>query len=103
LLISKPLLIKVLDLNYELPMFKKIIIMKKEEFVLNFANQFDETDASEITINTAFKALEEWSSLLSLSIIAMCDEEYDVKIKGDDIRNAVTVEDLYNVVIDRKQ
>lgn len=77
--------------------------MKKEEFVLNFANQFDETDASEITINTAFKDLEEWSSLLSLSIIAMCDEEYDVKIKGDDIRNAVTVEDLYNIVIDRKQ
>ena len=77
--------------------------MKKEEFVLNFANQFDETDASEITINTAFKDLEEWSSLLSLSIIAMCDEEYDVKIKGDDTRNAVTVEDLYNIVIDRKQ
>ena len=77
--------------------------MKKEEFVLNFANQFDETDASEITINTAFKDLEEWSSLLSLSIIAMCDEEYDVKIKGDDIRNAVTVEDLYNIVVDRKQ
>jgi acyl carrier protein len=33
----------------------------------------------------------------------MCDEEYDVKIKGDDIRNAVTVEDLYNIVVDRKQ
>jgi acyl carrier protein len=77
--------------------------MNQEEFLQNFANQFDETDASEITINTAFKDLEEWSSLLSLSIIAMCDEEYDVKIKGDDIRNAVTVEDLYNIVIDRRQ
>ena len=77
--------------------------MKQEDFLENFANQFDETDESEITINTAFKDLEEWSSLLSLSIIAMCDEEYDVKIKGDDIRNAVTVEDLYNIVIDRKQ
>ena len=77
--------------------------MKQEDFLENFTNQFDETDASEITINTAFKDLEEWSSLLSLSIIAMCDEEYDVKIKGDDIRNAVTVEDLYNIVIDRKQ
>ena len=77
--------------------------MKQEDFLENFANQFDETDASEITIKTAFKDLEEWSSLLSLSIIAMCDEEYDVKIKGDDIRNAVTVEDLYNIVVDRKQ
>jgi len=77
--------------------------MEINDFVVDFANQFDETDASEITINTAFKDLEEWSSLLSLSIIAMCDEEYDVKIKGDDIRNAVTVEDLYNIVVDRKQ
>lgn len=77
--------------------------MKQEDFLENFANQFDETDASEITFNTVFKGIDEWSSLLSLSIIAMCDEEYDVKIKGDDIRNAVTVEDLYNIVIDRKQ
>ena len=76
--------------------------MQKEEFVQNFANQFDDTDASEITINTIFKDLEEWSSLLALSIIAMCDEEYDVKIKGDDIRNANTVEDLYNIVVERK-
>ena len=33
----------------------------------------------------------------------MCDEEYDVKIKGDDIRNANTVEDLFNIVLSRKQ
>lgn len=77
--------------------------MNQEEFVQNFANQFDETDASEITIKTVFKDLDEWSSLLSLSVIAMCDEEYDVKIKGDDIRNANTVEDLFNIVLSRKQ
>ena len=77
--------------------------MSIQDFINNFAFQLDETDASEITLDTVFKDLIEWSSLLSLSIIAMCDEEYDVKIKGDDIRNAVTVEDLYNIVIDRKQ
>lgn len=77
--------------------------MKQENFIENFANQFDETDASEITFQTEFKALEEWSSLLALSVIAMCDEEYDVKIKGEDIRSAKTVEDLFNVVKSRKQ
>ena len=45
-----------------------------------------------------FKALDEWSSLVALSIIAMVDEEYDVTIKGDDIRNSKTIEDLFNVV-----
>lgn len=77
--------------------------MEQEKFVQNFANQFDDTEESKITINTIFKDLDEWTSLLSLSVIAMCDEEYDVKIKGEDIRNANTVEDLYNIVMSRKQ
>lgn len=72
--------------------------MEIKEFVENFANQFDETDPSEITASTNFRDLEEWSSLTALSIIAMVDEEYDVTLKGDDIKNANTVEDLYNTV-----
>jgi len=77
--------------------------MNQEEFVQNFAALFDDTDASEISLQTKFKELEEWSSLLALSVIAMCDEEYDVKVKGDDIRLSNTVEDLYNIVKSREQ
>lgn len=69
-----------------------------EDFILNFADQFDDTDAGEFTPTTVFKDLDEWSSLIALSIIAMVDEEYDVTLKGDDIRNSNTIEDLYNVV-----
>lgn len=72
--------------------------MEINEFVENFANQFDETDPSEISASTNFRELEEWSSLTALSIIAMVDEEYDVTLKGDDIKNANTVEDLFNTV-----
>ena len=72
--------------------------MEIKEFIENFAYQFDDTDASEITATTVFKDLDEWSSLTALSIIAMVDEEYDVTLKGDDIRNANTVEDLFNIV-----
>lgn len=72
--------------------------MDLNEFVENFANQFDETDPAEITAATRFRDLEEWSSLIALSLIAMADEEYDVTLKGDDIRNANTVEDLFNAV-----
>lgn len=72
--------------------------MDIKSFIENFAEQFEETDASEITPTTEFKSLEEWSSLTALSVIAMVDEEYDVTLKGDDIREAVTVEDLYNKV-----
>lgn len=69
-----------------------------EDFIVNFAEQFDDTDASEITATTIFRNLEEYSSLIALSIIAMVDEEYDVQLKGDDMRSAITVEDLFNIV-----
>jgi acyl carrier protein len=72
--------------------------MEINEFIQNFADQFDETDASEFKSETAFHELEEWSSLIALSIIAMVDEEYDVTIKGDEMRSAVTIEDLFNIV-----
>ena len=71
------------------------------EFVELFAEQFDETDASEIQASTVFHDLEEYSSLIALSIIAMIDEEFDVTIKGDDMRASVTVEDLYNKVVEK--
>ena len=76
--------------------------MDLNEFVANFQDQFDSTDPSEITVDTNFKELTEWSSLIALSVIAMVDDEYDVIIKGADIKNSTTVEDLFNVVKGRK-
>ena len=72
--------------------------MELKDFIENFANQFDDTDASEIKAETEFRELDEWSSLIALSVIAMVDEEYDIAIKGDDIRNSKTVEDVCNIV-----
>lgn len=72
--------------------------MEIKDFIANFIDQFDETDPSEIKAETVFHDLEEYSSLIALSIIAMVDEEYDVQLKGDDMRSAVTVEDLFNIV-----
>lgn len=72
--------------------------MELTDFVEKFAEQFDDTDPSEITAETEFKTLDEWSSLIALSIIAMVDEEYEVTLKGDDIRNSNTVKDVYEIV-----
>lgn len=72
--------------------------MELNEFVTNFADQFDETDAAEIAADTNFRELEEWSSLIGLSVIAMIDEEYDVTLRGEDMRKANTVEELFEIV-----
>ena len=67
-----------------------------EEFIELFQEQFDETEG--IQASTVFHDLDEYSSLIALSIIAMIDEEFNVTVKGDDMRSSVTVEDLYNIV-----
>lgn len=76
--------------------------MELEKFVENFAEQFDETDPSEISASTNFRDLDEWSSLIGLSIIAMVDDEYDVTLRGEDMRKANTVEELYEIVKSKK-
>ena len=72
--------------------------MEISKFVEQFAEQFEDTDASVFESSTKFRELDEWSSLVALSVIAMVDDEYDVVLKGDDIRGANTIEDLFNVV-----
>lgn len=76
--------------------------MQLDEFISNFADQFDETDPSEFTASTEFREIEEWSSLSALSIIAMVDEEYQVKVTGDDIRSIITIKELFDIVKSRK-
>ncbi len=76
--------------------------MNLNEFVEKFADQFEETEKELITAETDFKSLDEWSSLVALTIIAMVDEEYDVPLKGADIRDSVTIKDLYDRVAKQK-
>lgn len=75
--------------------------MNLKDFIENFSDQFDDTDASEFKAETIYKDIDEWSSLNALSVIAMVDEEYDVTLKGDDIQNSKTIEELFNLVKSR--
>jgi acyl carrier protein len=72
-----------------------------DEFVALFAEQFDETDAGEFAPETDFRELDEWSSLIGLSIIGMVDEEFEVALKASDFRGVNTIADLYQVVINK--
>lgn len=72
--------------------------MEIVKFVSNIAEQFEESENVNFTQSTNFRELEEWSSLLALSVIAMIDEEYNVKVKGDEIKKCITIEDLFKIV-----
>ena len=72
--------------------------MELNEFIANFADQFDETDASEIQADTEFHEIDEWGSLTGMGVIAMVKTVYGKRITGKEIRECVTVEDLFNLV-----
>lgn len=72
--------------------------MELNDFVEKFAELFEDIDTTNFCGSTDFRANDEWSSLIGLSVIAMVDEEYDVTLKGDDVKNSKTIEDLFNVV-----
>ena len=72
--------------------------MDMKEFIANFANQFDEIDVDTLTAETNFRNLEEWSSLVALSVIAMVDDEYEVELKADEMRKTNTIQELFDLV-----
>lgn len=72
--------------------------MELKEFTTAFAEQFDDTDASEITASTVFHDLDEWSSLIGMSVIALAKTQYGKTITGKEIRECETVEDLFNLI-----
>jgi len=72
--------------------------MTLDEFVKAFAAEFDDTPAEQITPGTNYRELEEWGSLVALSIISMVDDEMDKRLTGADLRKCTTIEELFNLL-----
>lgn len=70
--------------------------MEIKEFIEKFAEAIEMDDASVLTLDTEFRALDEWDSLSYLSVIAMIDEEFDVQIETPEFKLQKTIQDLYN-------
>lgn len=74
------------------------VFMELRDFVIEFADQFDETDPSEITAGTIFHDLDEWDSLIALAVLNMAEKKFGKKITFDEMKKCKTVEDLFRVV-----
>lgn len=72
--------------------------MEINEFIANFAEQFDDTDPSEIKAETVFRDLEEWSSLIGMGVIALAKTAYGKSITGAELKTCSTVEDVFNLI-----
>lgn len=72
--------------------------MELNDFIAAFADQFDETDPSEITATTVFHDLDEWSSLTGMGVLALAKTQYGKAITGAELKACVTVEDVFNLI-----
>ena len=66
-----------------------------EEFIENFYGILEDTEKNEINQNTDYKSLDEWDSMTTLMLIAMVDEKYGKQLIGIDIKECLTLENLY--------
>ncbi len=71
--------------------------MEIKEFIAKFAEEIEIENVEELTPETAFRELDEWSSLSVMILIAFYDENFDKEIGEKDIRSCTTIQDLYNL------
>ena len=77
--------------------------MEINEFIKDFADQFDETELDEFKPETNYRDdLDEWSSLTGLAILNMIDKKYGVKLTATDIKDTKTIKDVYNLIVSKK-
>lgn len=76
--------------------------MNLSEFTQQFVEVFDDAEDLNLTPDTYFKELDEYSSLTVLSIIAFADEHFNAVITGKEIRETETIQDLYDLIQSKK-
>ena len=53
-----------------------------------------ELDEGTLTEETVLENVDEYDSMAKLSLIVLCDDEFDKKLDGDTIKGFVTVKDI---------
>jgi acyl carrier protein len=76
--------------------------MELSAFVAHFAAQFEDTPAEVFGAETKFRDVNEWDSLIALAVIALADDEYGVKLTGDEIRKSETIADIFAIIKSKK-
>jgi len=72
--------------------------MEIKEFIQNLKEQFDDPESVELTPDTKFREISEWNSLTGLMTLAMANDLYGVILPVEKMKQADTVQDLFNMI-----
>ncbi len=73
-------------------------MLTKETFLDEFYKIFEDMPENSLNLNTKYKELEEWDSLIVLSIIAHFDQNFNVIIPPQFLFDNNTFEELFNAI-----
>lgn len=77
--------------------------MEINEFIENFVDQFDDLELADVKPESVMRDFDEWSSMIGLSLLNMADKEYGVKLTFDELKHAITVQNLFDVIQKKQQ
>lgn len=72
--------------------------MEIKEFIENFVDQFDDLEVEQVKPESVMRDFDEWSSMIGLSLLNMSEKSYGVQLTFDELRNAITVQDLFDTI-----
>ena len=75
--------------------------MNVQDFIEKFAEAID-VEATELTVDTQFRNLEDWDSVAYISVIAMMDEEYDIQIEMPVFKTLKTLGEIAEYIENNK-
>jgi len=76
--------------------------MEIKEFIENFVDQFDDLEVEQVKPESVMRDFDEWSSMIGLSLLNMAEKDYGVTLTFDELRHAITVQNLFDI-IEKKQ
>jgi acyl carrier protein len=69
-----------------------------EEFTAKLEEEFEDVESGTLKPTTHYRDIPQFSSMYALIIIAFIDNQFDVLLRGEELKNAQTIQDLYNMV-----
>jgi len=72
--------------------------MLLNNFIAHIEEEFEDLPRGTIIGETAFRKLDGWSSMMALILIARIDSEYSVNLTAEELAEAQTINDLFDLV-----
>jgi acyl carrier protein len=76
--------------------------MNIDDLINHIENEFEELNVGTLKSSSSIKDIDGWSSMHALILIALVDSQYDILLTGEELRSIMTVQDLFDTILSRK-